>query len=178
MTDGPKRRDLAGRTLTTLILDVFRLNGRLIGAGDRLVGSLGLTSARWQVLGALAMSPSPQTVADIARSMGLTRQSVQRIANELVQRGLLERAENPRHVRAPLMRLTERGTKAYDAAATRQVPWADQLAQNIPMRNIETAVSVLRTLTDRLQGENHTRRGERHDTRRNGSPRTSYSTAR
>src|SRR5229473_2688214 len=117
MTDGPKRRDLAGRTLTTLILDVFRLNGRLIGAGDRLVGSLGLTSARWQVLGALAMSRSPQTVADIARSMGLTRQSVQRIANELARRGLLERADNPRHVRAPLMRLTDRGTKASEAAA-------------------------------------------------------------
>src|SRR5580700_10537668 len=110
MADG-RRHDSSGRTLTSLILAVFRLNGRLIGAGDRLVGGLGLTSARWQVLGALALSPSPQTVADIARSMGLTRQSVQRIAHELVQKGLLERAENPRHVRAPLMRLTERGTK-------------------------------------------------------------------
>ena len=150
MTDEPNRRDSPGRTLTALILEVFRLNGRLIGAGDRLVGSLGLTSARWQVLGALAMSPSPQTVAGIARSMGLTRQSVQRIANELVQKGLLERAENPRHLRAPLMRLTERGTKAYKAATTRQVPWADQLAQSIPIAKIKTAVSVLRELTDRL----------------------------
>jgi DNA-binding MarR family transcriptional regulator len=86
--------------------------------------------------------------------MGLTRQSVQRIANELVQTGLLERAENPRHVRAPLMRLTARGKKAYDAAATRQVPWADQLAQDIPLGEIKTAVSVLHELTDRLQRRN------------------------
>lgn len=158
MTAGLKRPDGSGKTVTMLILEVFRLNGRLIGAGDRLVDSLGLTSARWQVLGALAMSPSPQTVADIARSMGLTRQSVQRIATELVQKGLLERAENPRHVRAPLMRLTERGTNAYEAATTRQVPWADQLAQSIPIGKIETAVSVLRELTDRLQGDNHARK--------------------
>src|SRR5713226_7486871 len=116
MTDGPKRRDLAGRTLTTLILDVFRLNGRLIGAGDRLVGSLGLTSARWQVLGALAMAGAGQTVPDIARAMGLTRQSVQRVANELVESGLLERSGNPRHARADLMRLTDKGIGTYEAA--------------------------------------------------------------
>jgi DNA-binding MarR family transcriptional regulator len=173
-----RRHDSSGRTLTSLILEVFRLNGRLIWAGDRLVSSLGLTSARWQVVGALALSPSAQTVADIARSMGLTRQSVQRIANELVQMGLLERAENPRHVRAPLMRLTARGKRAYDAAAMRQVPWVDQLAQDIPIGNLETAASVLRTLIDRLQRGTHTWRGERHDTRRNGSPRPPHTTAR
>ena len=43
-----------GGAVTQLILDVFRLNGRLLIAGDRLVGELGLTSARWQVLGAIA----------------------------------------------------------------------------------------------------------------------------
>jgi DNA-binding MarR family transcriptional regulator len=124
------------------------------------------------------MSPSPQTVADIARSMGLTRQSVQRIANDLMHSGLLDRVENPRHVRAPLMRLTARGNEAYDAAAVRQVPWAEQLAHDIPIGNIQTAVSVLRELTDRLRRRNQTRRGERHDSRRNGSPRTSHPPAR
>ncbi|MDH3233798.1 MAG: MarR family transcriptional regulator, partial [Alphaproteobacteria bacterium] len=39
--------------VTALILETFRLNGRLLAAGDRLVGDLGLTSARWQVLGAI-----------------------------------------------------------------------------------------------------------------------------
>ena len=43
---------------------------------------------------------------------------------------------------------------AGQAAATRQVPWADQLAQDIPLGKIETAVSVLRELTDRLQRRN------------------------
>ncbi|MEM7211572.1 MAG: MarR family transcriptional regulator, partial [Pseudomonadota bacterium] len=42
----------AGEAVTALILDVFRLNGRLLLAGDRLVSELGLTSARWQILGA------------------------------------------------------------------------------------------------------------------------------
>ena len=91
-------------SLTALILEVFKLNGALIAAGDRLVADLRLTSARWQVLGAVAMAPAPQTVADIARTMGLTRQSVQRIV----------RASRPERLRtlvqrAPLMQLTASG---------------------------------------------------------------------
>ena len=57
--------------LTSLILEVFRLNGCLISAGDDLVSDLGLTSARWQVLGAMALTPAAETVARLARSMGL-----------------------------------------------------------------------------------------------------------
>jgi DNA-binding MarR family transcriptional regulator len=135
---------------TSLILQVFQLNGRLLAAGDRLVENLGLTSARWQVIGAIALAEEPQTVADIARSMGLTRQAIQRIANELIEGGLLERVENPRHLRSPLMRLTTRGQKAYDEASARQRPWVKRLAKDLSPREVDTALTVLQTLTDRL----------------------------
>ena len=62
--------------MTDLILDLFRLNGRLLAAGDRLVAGLGLTSARWQVLGAIALADRPQPVAWLARDMGVYRQGV------------------------------------------------------------------------------------------------------
>ena len=58
-----KRHTPGGEALTDLFLAVFRLNGRLLAAGDHLVSDLGLTSARWQVLGAIAHAPSPQPVA-------------------------------------------------------------------------------------------------------------------
>ena len=76
----PDRSRLA---LNGLILDVFRLNGDLLAAGDILVGDLGLSSARWQVLGAIALSPVPLPVAHIARNMGLTRQAVQRVVDDM-----------------------------------------------------------------------------------------------
>jgi DNA-binding MarR family transcriptional regulator len=74
--------------VTALILETFRLNGRLLAAGDALVGGLGLTSARWQVLGAIAAAQVPLSVAQIARAMGLTRQAVQRLANDMQRNGL------------------------------------------------------------------------------------------
>ena len=61
--------------VTELVLETFRLNGQLLAAGDALVAKVGLTSARWQVLGAIALSAAPLPVAHIARNMGLTRQA-------------------------------------------------------------------------------------------------------
>src|SRR3712207_7347407 len=86
---------MSSAAVTELILETFRLNGRLLAAGDALVRDLGLTSARWQVLGAVAMSPAPLPVSHIARNMGLSRQNVQRLANELEAQGIIRFAANP-----------------------------------------------------------------------------------
>src|SRR5580693_3380613 len=83
------------RLLTDLIIGVFRLNGALLVCGDALVGDLGLTSARWQVLGAIALSPVPLPVAHLARNMGLARQSVLRLVGEMTRDGLLRTEANP-----------------------------------------------------------------------------------
>jgi DNA-binding MarR family transcriptional regulator len=137
--------------LTALILEVFRLNGRLISTGDRLVSDLKLTSARWQVLGAAALAPSPQPVAWLARSMGLHRQGVQRIVNELVAEGVVVLEENPHHRRAKLVRLTGKGEQLFEAASRRQKPWAKRLAKGLPPKTIAAAHDVLRTLHERLE---------------------------
>src|SRR6185436_14767234 len=102
-----------GAAVTALILETFRLNGRLLSAGDALVRNLELTSARWQVLGAIAAAPLPLSVAQVARSMGLTRQAVQRLANEMERDGLLRFAANPNHQRAKHVVMAPRGEAAY-----------------------------------------------------------------
>ncbi len=84
----PKRTP-GGDALTGLVLDLFRLNNQLLSAGDRLVAPLGLTSARWQILGAIAAADYPQPVAWLARNLGAHRQNVQRIINDLAKEGLV-----------------------------------------------------------------------------------------
>src|SRR6516165_11056427 len=110
--------------ITDFVLETFRLNGCLLASGDALVADLGLTSARWQVLGAAALSPAPVSVAQIARNMGLTRQAVQRLANEMAADGLVRFAPNPHHQRAKLVLLTAAGKTAFAAAMKRQAAWA------------------------------------------------------
>jgi len=136
--------------LTELILAVFRLNGRLLAAGDALVSDIGLTSARWQVLGAVALADAPQPVAHLARAMGLTRQSVQRIVDALVAEGLLRLEPNPHHVRARLVRLTDTGAALHAAASARQVPWAKALGDGLDADAVRESAELLRTLEARL----------------------------
>src|SRR5262245_22580557 len=111
-----KKRTPAGEALTGIILDLFRLNSLLLTAGDRLVAQLGLTSARWQILGAIVHAERAQPVAWLARDMGANRQNVQRIVNDLHKEGLVVFAANPHHQRAQLVVLTEAGRRAFDAA--------------------------------------------------------------
>jgi len=144
---------LAGEGVTALILEVFRLNGRLLAAGDRLVSGVGLSSARWQVLGAVALAGTPRPVAHLARSMGLNRQGVQRIVNELAQEGILDFRDNPHHRRARLVAMTARGKAAYEAANRLQKPWVDALAQGLAAEDVEACLRLISTLRCRLEAE-------------------------
>ncbi|WP_092036401.1 MarR family winged helix-turn-helix transcriptional regulator [Methylobacterium pseudosasicola] len=141
-----RRRD----TLTDLVIDVFRLNGALLASGDALVADLGLTSARWQVLGAIAFASVPLPVAHIARNMGLTRQAVQRSVDDMRADGLVRLDPNPHHRRAMLISMTDLGEAAYQAASQRQRSWAEALAAGLPPENIEAARDLLRLLQRRL----------------------------
>ena len=143
----------SGETLTALILDVFRLNGRLLVAGDRLVAELGLTSARWQILGAIAYADRPESVAWHARTMGVHRQGVQRIVNELEKEGIVEFKPNPHHKRAHLVVLTSEGQKLFEAALELQTPWVNALADGLTAEKIANARSVVGQITSRLEKE-------------------------
>jgi DNA-binding MarR family transcriptional regulator len=148
-----KKRGAGEDTLTALIIEVFRLNGCLLESGDGLVGDIGLTSARWQVLGAISDAATPLPVAHIARNMGLTRQAVQRIANELEHDGLVRFAPNPHHERAKLVLLTDAGSRAFATAMRRQGPWVAQLARGLKSTDLETTLRVVAHLRRRLEDD-------------------------
>ena len=146
-----EQRTEGGEAMTALILDVFRLNGRLQLAGDRLVSELGLTSARWQILGAIAYAERPESVAWHARTMGVHRQGIQRIVNELSKEGIVELQPNPHHKRAHLVVMTQKGQELYDAAIARQIPWVNELSQGLSPEEISTALNVIGLLKARLE---------------------------
>ncbi|NKM70757.1 winged helix-turn-helix transcriptional regulator [Rhizobium laguerreae] len=146
------QRTPAGTALTDLILDLFRLNNRMINAGDKLVDGLGLTSARWQVLGTVVTAGRPQPVAWLARDMGANRQNVQRIVNDLEKEGLLAFQPNPHHRRAQLVVLTDKGKQTYETAMHLQAPWVDMLSQGLQVEDLKTTHAVMKALRGKLEG--------------------------
>jgi DNA-binding MarR family transcriptional regulator len=136
--------------ISKLIVSVFRLNGELIEAGNRLVTDIGLTSAWRQVLGALDLSTVPLPVAHIARNMGLSRQSVQRVTDLLAEKGLVRFETNPHHQRAKLVVLTPQGRSAVKRAADRQQPWARDVTAGLSLERIAIALEVLAHMNNQL----------------------------
>jgi DNA-binding MarR family transcriptional regulator len=148
---GRENKKLATGAVTELILETFRLNGYLLQAGNDLVRDLGLTSARWQVLGGIAGSPVPLPVAHVARNMGLSRQAVQRLANEMERDNLIRFAPNPHHNRAKFVLMTYRGEAAFRSAMAKQRRWAARLAEGLPSESIKDAALMLRALRKKLE---------------------------
>ncbi len=137
----PATRSPAGDAFSGLVVRLFRLNGLLDSEGDRLARPAGQTAARWQVLA--MVEDAPRTVAEIARTLGLTRQSVQRVADALEAAGLAAYEDNPRHRRARLLDLTPKGRSTLGSIQARQRPWADELGAGVGERELARANAVL-----------------------------------
>jgi len=141
----------AGTAATQVILAIFRANGAFQAIADELTSDLPLTTAQWQVMGPIVSGGRPLTVAQIARRMGLTRQSVHASVRRLVDQGLVEFAPNADHRRSPLVQLTDAGSAAYAVLDRRQIEWANRLGARIPESDLETAERVLISLCQQVE---------------------------
>src|SRR6266550_2760563 len=126
-----RARTAEGDAATAVVLEIFRVNGLVLADGNRLAVAEGLTAARWQVLGAVALAGRPLTVPQIARRMGLTRQAVQESVSRLIA-------------------LTALGHQKYTAVDQRQARWINELAAGLQITDLAAAAHVLRDLGDRL----------------------------
>ena len=144
-------RTPAANSLSWLVVQVMQLNGLLTAAGDALAAPAGQTSARWQVLA--AVEDAPLSVAQIARAMNLTRQSVQRVADLLVEERLSAYENNPAHARAKLLRLTAKGRRALQTIQAGQKVWANALAAGLNEAQLRAASAVLAQLQQALMAQ-------------------------
>ena len=141
VNSAPPRRSPAGDAFSGLAIRVLRLGGLLGAAGDALARPAGQSSARWQVLAAAEHGPA--TVAQVARLLGLTRQSVQRVADLLEREGLAAYRDNPADQRAMLLHLTPRGRSVLASIQEAQRGWADALGAEVGEADLRRASAVL-----------------------------------
>ncbi|MET8874258.1 MarR family transcriptional regulator [Nocardia sp. NPDC004604] len=143
MSDTPEQELFSTAAITS-----FRLNGQFLTIAEELAGPAGLTAAWWQVIGAVLRGPLP--VSGVARAMGITRQSVQRIADLLVDKGLAEYRPNPTHRRAKLVAVTEAGRDAIKRINPQHAVLAARLADELGPEQFTLTVQVLTRLSAAL----------------------------
>lgn len=80
----------------------------LAWVAEQLYGDEGRGAARRWTLRRLQRH-GPQTVPELARARVIRRQSLQPVVDRLVDEGLVELVDNPRHARSRVVRITRRG---------------------------------------------------------------------
>ena len=139
-----------GEQYRLLMADVYELAGLSRRTSEAIAKELGQTVARWQVLS--VVSAGPHTVPAIARRLGLTRQGVQRVADDLLAARLLKASPNPDHVRSPLLTLTDRGQPVLEQLTQRSDAARGRLLQqaHITAEDLAAARTTLRSLLQSL----------------------------
>lgn len=137
-----------GALINDIFLLIFRMNGRLTRVGDAVARDVGLTAARWQVLGAVAQVP--KTVAQIAREFGLTRQGVLFVTQSMIGDEMVELIDNPNHRRAKLVKQTPKGKVAYDKVTRRQKEWVNRIGRSLDLAGLRAANRMLEKLNQSL----------------------------
>lgn len=137
--------------LNELSLEIFRLTSQLNSLADRLARDIGMTSARWQLLGTLADQGS-MSVAEIARRMGLQRQSVQRTADCLVVESCIAFRQNPRHRRAKLAVITPTGEQALERLQQQHRRWVAEVRPQLDIERLQITAATLREFRQVLDG--------------------------
>lgn len=129
---------------------------RLRAVGDALHADFGLTAAQRAVVEFL-FENGDHTVPQIARAKRVTRQHIQTLVDSLVVEAMVVLRDNPRHKRSPLVRLTDSGQRAFEAARRREAALLEDIAARLTQGSMETTLATLgqfrSALEDHLQPE-------------------------
>src|ERR1700727_2916192 len=117
--------------------------GRRIG--EELPARAGQTHARWQPL--WTIEAGPFTVPQIARRLGVSRQHILRLTNDLATEGLVELVPNPDHKTSPLVTLTAAGRDTLAAINKAASSSNDAIQREFTPENVARLRALLRQFT-------------------------------
>jgi len=110
----------------------------------------GLAASASNVLRVLAES-GPQTVPQIARVRGTSRQNIQILVNRLLEDGCVTLGGNPAHKRSGLVQLSAYGKTLFEEAVSKEKKFITSIAADILDADVIIANSLLREFRSRLE---------------------------
>lgn len=133
------------KELAALIGEIRTAFNRLKSIAEALHADLEINPSMRAVLQALVLK-APQTVPEIAKAKGVSRQHVQKIMNVLLANGLVRAEDNPDHKRSGLHRPTSLGESLFAEIQAREAAPLSALAEALPEANVVAATRLLARL--------------------------------
>jgi DNA-binding MarR family transcriptional regulator len=139
-----------GQLFTEIVIALFKVVGMLNIEGDNLTSEFGISSARWKVLGFSALPDTALTVSQIAKHTGQSRQSVQVLANEMEEAGLVAFRDNPYHKKSKIVAATLKGRGILKSILEKRIPWAKEKAAPIKKKELEMTLDVINRIINEM----------------------------
>lgn len=148
-----------------LARELFVINNLMTRCGDRLVGDLGLTAARWKMLGAIdSLEENPPTLSDLSSDALLSVQNVSRMVAAMEADGLVERFTRSGMGRAVFVRATDAGRRVLDEAFDRATRFTARFLAGFDDKEIGVLQGAFDRMIDNLEAFERELCDERHCT--------------
>lgn len=138
-----------GEALLDLLLEISQTFFRFREAGKRFGAVTPWGGGLWGMMRTLALQ-GPMTVPQIARMRPVSRQRIQRLADDMAAEGLIEFIDNPAHKRSKLLRLTAKGEEAHAALTAQVESLAVALSKDLAEEDLRAAAATLSQVKERL----------------------------
>jgi DNA-binding MarR family transcriptional regulator len=109
------------------------------------------TDGVWRVIATVARSNYCLAIADLARSLGCTRQAAHELAHKAERAGAIQLATNHQDKRILQALLTPSGRRMLAAARTGETRWLATLLNGLGDRELTTTIAVVRVIRQRLE---------------------------
>ena len=129
--------------------NIIRINGAFLEVAEMICSDDELiTVAIWRVIAVIRLRP--MTVSDVAKYLGIKRQSVQSTVNQMKTRGLINFRKNPNHKTSPLIVLTKKGNEKVDDILKYQKKLTEVFIDgiDITMKEVVSSREFLRSLRE------------------------------
>ena len=129
--------------------NIIRINGAFLEVAEKICSNDELiTVPIWRVIAVIRINP--MTVPEVAKYLGIKRQSVQSTVNQMKRRGLINLRKNPNHKTSPLVILTKKGNDKVDDIFKYQKQLTEVFIKgtDITMKDVVSSREFLRALRE------------------------------
>ena len=129
--------------------NIIRINGAFLEVAEKICSNDELiTVPIWRVIAVIRINP--MTVPEVAKYLGIKRQSVQSTVNQMKRRGLINLRKNPNHKTSPLVILTKKGNEKVDDIFKYQKKLTEVFIRgtDITMKDVVSSREFLRALRE------------------------------
>ena len=133
-----------------LVGEVLRASGRIAAARNALLLGFEMTGPRLRVMKMIRRRRVPQTVSQLARAIGISRQTLQATVRDLARAGFLALEPSLFDRKAQIVVLTPDGESCLDRLLIVERRWIADLTRGFDERLLAQTEWILRCLRERL----------------------------